>query len=66
MLEGKYFFTFRKSLPNGVFKGDGDPRFEREAKFLRSCNGDDEVLGLLLGVPDLLRSFPGEKFSSLN
>ena len=61
-------FTFRKSFPNGVFNGDGEPRFEREAKFLMICKGDEEVLGLLLGVLwlDFLRSFPGEKFSSLN
>ena len=66
MSERKYFFTFRKSFPNGVFNGDGEPRFEREAKFLMICKGDEEVLGLLLGVLDFLRSFPGEKFSSFN
>ena len=64
--------TRPKSLPNGEAgldgeADDGDPRLESEAKFLKTCKGDEmnEVLRVLLdpgieiGPPGL-----GDKFSS--
>ena len=51
-------------MPNGVFNGDGDPRLEREAKFLRICNGD-ELEPLRSGVFNFLTPGPGDTFSSL-
>ena len=58
------FITFRKSFPKGVFNGDGDPRLESEAKFLRICNGD-ELEPLRSGVFNFLTPGPGDTFSSL-